>query len=242
MDSQHRHDLQENDLAYALTHWGEIWAKYGNQILWALLAVAVLVAGSRFILAQQHAARENDLRQLALATDPFAARSLADSTSNQVTRARALLLGGDLLLERVKVPVTSPDGQKQRERDLTDAKAMYEQVLQIKGLHKLYAINARLGLATVTENQQDFAAAEGHYKVVQDLAGKDVPRLALMAQARLAMLERAKQPVVFGAEPLPPSQAPALQFPLVPDDQRSPLQLPENEGPLRLPNAPKAGR
>ncbi len=219
MDREHKEHLKQSDLEYFLTHFNEVWAKYGNKLLTIVLLVVVVIMVVRIIERNAATTSETELRKLAEAQSGFDFRSAAETASSPDVKARALLRGGDSLLEKVRTAI-GEDGKARSnediERDLQDAAAMYGDVLKIDGAHKIYRLNARLGLAAVAESRRDWDAATAEYKKVAAEAG-DYSVIAYRAKARLAMMPRLMKRITFGPEKAPelPGDQP-LEFPLVP--------------------------
>lgn len=219
MDREHKEQLKQSDLEYFLTHFGEIWGKYGNKLLTIVLAIVVVVMIMRIVERNAATSSETELRKLAEARTGFDFRSAADAATSGSVKARALLRGGDFLLDKVRTATGENGGKRSDDeikRDLDDAGAMYGDVLKIKGAHDVYSLNARLGLAAIAESRRDWDAARTEYEKVSADAG-NYTIIAYRAKARLAMMPRLKKKITFGPEKAPelPGGQP-LRFPLVP--------------------------
>jgi predicted negative regulator of RcsB-dependent stress response len=225
MDSEHRHELKQNDLQEFLTHFKDFWAKWGNTITVVVLVVVIAVTGYRFIKDRHMSARERALSELATLTTPTALMDLARSTDDEVVRARAYLKGGDLILHRLAMPVSEragadgpaakPMDAAERDRHLAEAASMYGQVAA-KPPHQIYGIAARLGLGAVAESQGKWDDAAAAYEQVASDAAANFPALAGQARMRLAMLERLRVPVVFAPEPATPEPGAAVDLDALP--------------------------
>jgi len=198
MDSEHRHELKENDLADFLAHFGQWWAKHGTKLLTVVLVLAVAFTGKRWYDMRTVAAKENAWRDLAETTSPEGYRSVALTHPNAAVRALAYLRGADLLLANTAVGDDSDLAETSQTLD--SAALMYEQVINDRQTHLVYKLNAQLGLAAVAEGGRDWDAARQHYQSVIDQAGTQYTTIAKQAQARAAMLDRLEKPVVFGPE------------------------------------------
>ena len=112
MDSQHRHELQQSDLAEFIAHFGEWWRKHGFKTLLLLL----IVVGAAFIyrtyrtgVANTHDRAWFDLDQ-ATSADQY--HGVAREHDVPAIRALAHLRAGDWSLRRALAPdleVTSGD-------------------------------------------------------------------------------------------------------------------------------------
>lgn len=214
MDSEHRHELKENDLQEFLENFGDFWKKYGNVILTVLAVVVIIYAGQRLWRDRAESARENAWTELAGATAPQAAERIAVDYSNPTVQAIAYLKAGDLYLAKGSMPDTASaraetlEGEnpyeQQREQALQSAEGRYQQVQQLK-VPKVYHLNAMLGLAAVAENRRNWQQAEQWYDQVLAAAGDQYVTLAELARAKKALLPQLQQKVVFA-----PDQEPGL--------------------------------
>lgn len=207
MDSQHRHELKENDLVEFLTHFGQWWGKHGGKILTVVLVLAVVVTGKRWFDASTAAATEKAWRDLADTTSPEGYRSVALSHQDPAVRALAYLRGADLLLAK---SATASDDQHTTNdsttagssQDLDSAALMYQQVVDDQDVHPAYRLNALLGLAAVAEGRRDWDQARNLYLQVTEQATVHYGAIAERAQSRAKMLDRLKKPVVFAPDPV----------------------------------------
>lgn len=231
MDSEHRHELQENDLAEFFAHFGEWWQKYGNITLIVVMAIVLAVAGWRFISFRSAQAHENAWTDLAFATSPETFRAVAQSHDNPAVKTLAYLHGGDLLLgqaitgETPALPTSpqddtdaspgAPAAPLDRDALLSGARTLYEQALQ-SAPHVVYRINAHLGLASVAETQSRWDDARQHYEQAIEAAGAGFATLAEQARIRLDMLSNLRQPVVFAPDAPAAGDAAAAVAPVIP--------------------------
>ncbi len=209
MDSEHRHELQENDLAEFIANFGEWWSKHGNTVLTVILVVSVVFLGKRWIDARAESAHEQAWSDLATATSPESFRHTAESHDNPAVRALAYLQGGDLLLAQSKKNQdASPDAAPSTAPPLTpdqalhEAELMYKQVLADPNTHTVFKLNAHLGLATVAESRQLWNEAQQQYQAIIDTAGPGYDAIAGQARARLANLDELAKPIYL-VEPTP---------------------------------------
>ncbi len=244
MDADHRHELKENDLAEFITHFGQWWSKHGNKLLLSALVISVVILGRQWLHTRSAAAQENAWADLAGATSPDSYRLVALSHDNPTVRAMAYLRGADLLLnEAVAGPGdddnTANDSAKlTAQQSLQEAAAMYNQVIQDNQAPLAFHLNAGLGLAAVAEGQRDWPQAKQLYEQVIDQAGAAFPTIAHQAQARLDMLDRLREPVVFA--PDPPKEDTVFTPPsLTPDVKVPSLLLPDGDTPDNPPTEPQ---
>lgn len=98
MDSEHRHELQENDLRESLSNWRETWDKYGTPITVAVLLVVVVFAGYRLYDTYTASKREAAWGELSQTSSPEGLAQVAEQHSLQPVRMLALLRAADLHL------------------------------------------------------------------------------------------------------------------------------------------------
>jgi len=218
MDADHRHELKENDLAEFLGNFGPWWAKHGNTLLIAVLVVAAVFFGKRFIESRNAAVLEEAWADLAQATSPESYRLVAQSHELPAVRALADLRGADLWLAKAAAPMpdTEPTPQGSQaatpvltaEQFLDEAAMVYGRVANDPQAHLVFKLNAHLGLAAVAESRQDWAQAQQQYTWVTEHAGPGYKVIAAQAKARQGQLDRLKRPVVFGPDPDPPATEP----------------------------------
>lgn len=220
MDSQHRHELQENDLANALTGARSIWndkdwwTRYGNKILLVLLLLSSAFLAKTWADNRTAAAHEQQWADLGMANSPESLDGVASSYSDTTVKSLALLRAGDLLAQRaaagemVVTSFTDPTATQPSTvttdpaKDAADAILRYQKVIGMDRVNPLVRLNAMLGLASTYEDQKDWTNAKATYEQVMD-QGKDVsPILAVRAKNRLEILPRLSEPVVFAPEPV----------------------------------------
>lgn len=226
MDSQHRHELQENDLQRFILHFRAWWELYWRPVVLAISLVALVIMARRFLIERGELARQTAQEELAMISNPEAAKAVARSNDDPVIKAQALLAGADLSLARAVNPaaaepvretsgtttapaapaVTSPATL------IKTAGEMYKSVLALSDVNPVFFINARLGLAAVAEAQSDWPEAKAQYQQTIKLAEKDFPVIAAQARARLETLEQLQTPITF-APAAPVTTAPAAAVP-----------------------------
>ena len=223
MDADHRHELKENDLAEFITNFGSWWSKHGTTLLIAVLVIAAVLVGKRFVESRNAAVQEEAWSDLALASSPESYRAVAQSHSLQTVQALADLRGADLWLEKAVAPAPLPKEEAAADTPETTASASitqqaldeaalaYERVANDSQAHHVFKLNAHLGLAAVAEGREDWAQAHKQYTRVIEQAGTGYEAIAAQAKARMAQLDRLKNPVVFGPDPEPVATTPAPQ-------------------------------
>lgn len=253
MDSEHRHELEQNDLAVFLTNFGQWWSKYGN---WTLITVLVIVAGytgQRLIATQREIAHERAWADLALTTSPDVANSIAGSHPEPV-RSLLLLRGADLLLNEVtfpRKPQTPADESAEQKpavdpardpaKDLQTARMMYQQVIDAKAAHDVIHYNAWLGLAAVAEAQKNWDEARSIYEKVGADAQAAYPAISAQAKGRLAMLPDLGQPIRMAADPVKisvPAATPELTTPAISLDPAAAVKAALDAKPAEADAAP----
>lgn len=265
MDSQHRHDLKENDLANLLTGaksvWNDKdwWTRYGNKILLVILVVAAIFLAKMWSDRRFAAAHEQQWADLSLANSPESYDAIASSYSDPAIKSLALLRSGDLLAARAASgesiinTLTDPAASQPSKvttdpkQDATNAVLRYQEVVGLNGVTPLVRLNALLGMASAYETLGDWAKASTTYEEVQSKAKDVSPVLEVRAKNRLAMLPRLSEPVIFAPEPVvtstPETQGGPLPLPglgtLPMPAQKKPVAEPATE-PAAEPAAPEA--
>jgi len=208
MDSEHRHELKENDLAEFLHHFGQFWSKWGNSILLGLLIGLVVVFGVHHLRTRAAQKLERALSDLHLETTPAGLADVAARTDLVAVKAEAYLRAGEMLLTRAVMPdapdATSPRTDEERKLDLDEAQTMLQRVVELPDVSPAFQFNAKLTLAAVAETRHEWDKAAEIYQGVKTDAAKDYPPLADRASMRLAMLDRLKQPVHLVPDPPKP--------------------------------------
>lgn len=226
MDTEHRHELKENDLAVFLSNFGEWWGKYGRHALILILIVVAVILFMRFTKSRSELRHESDWSRLATTTSPDVFYRLAEEMTDPAAAALANIRGAAAYNDRVTHPslVATPDesggtagtdadatpdttGVNSTDKDavfLDRAERMLKRVLEDERVPELYKLNALMVLAAVKENRGDFDAARQTYEELASRA-KNVGQTALQDQAQLQsqMVDRLRTPIVFGPEPEP---------------------------------------
>ncbi|MCC7146885.1 MAG: tetratricopeptide repeat protein [Phycisphaeraceae bacterium] len=209
MDSEHRHDLKENDLAEFVRHFGQFWEKWGNTLLMGVLVVLLVVVANQYWRDRTVRLREEAWGQLHEETSPAGLKDLAENTGNKTVKALASLQAADLLMSGNGAdqagPTTAPavKTEEQKQQDLADAEQLYQAVLDQAEVGEVIRLNARLGLASVAEAKKSWDQARKLYQqVIADAEAAKQEGLAIQARGRLAMLDRLSEPMPFAPEPV----------------------------------------
>lgn len=117
MDSQHRHELKENDLAEALTNWRDVWDKYGTPLTLAILVVVLVFAGYRLFGYYQTTTHETAWSDLAATASPEGMAEVADDHGVKPVQLLALLQGADLYLNEAVFPPEIADAAAVGDRE-----------------------------------------------------------------------------------------------------------------------------
>lgn len=200
MDSQHRHELEQNDLQEFLAHFKQWWAKHGQSVMIIITVCVVAFAGYRLYRSSQ--VREHDAAwmDLATSTSPFSYSEVAEKHSDPTVRALAHLRAGDLLRKQAFVPTAEQDANPDPERDLNSAADHYQQVLD-NSPGTAFTYNAYVGLATVEESRSNFDAARDYYEKAKAAAADEMPHVIARIDERIATIDRLSQPVVMVDRP-----------------------------------------
>jgi predicted negative regulator of RcsB-dependent stress response len=251
MDSEHRHELKENDLEQFLRNFKEWWGKHGNFLLVVILLAVLVFGGVRLYRGRLRDLHNQAWSDLANATSPEVYRQVVSEHDNPTVQALALLRAGDLQLQRAtQPPQTDSLGQTKpettlspadRQAALEDATGLYQQVLQQDTAPPLIKLNARVGLASIAEARKQWDQARELWEAVKKDAGDTLPVIRAQAEGRLAMLDQLKSPVEFapdkpaitpnipGNENAKPSPEPDTKKPA--DDAAKPEPKPETPKP-----------
>lgn len=219
MDSEHRHELKENELAEFFRNFGQFWNKWGNSLLLVVLVVLVAVVAIQMVTGHRYREHEQTWESLEFEQSPAGLAAVAESVNDPHVRALAHLRAGDALLrtepslgaaDELGVETSTLDTATRR-RKLTEAAGHYEAVREATGVDPIYKVNALLGLAAVAEGLEQWELAGQRYDQVMAEAGEiDQPALAEHAQQRAKMLDRLREPMtlapVVAAVPAVPAE------------------------------------
>lgn len=234
MDSEHRHELKENDLEHFLSNFGEWWKKYGSTLLlWVLLIALVIVGFNLYgnVRSSSHDAAWDDL---ALTTNPETYPLVAEDHRNKTVKVLANLWGADAQLQQALTTAQADGAGDNPIGPLAQAEGLYKEVLALTD-EPLYRANAYLGLASVAESKGQFDEAGKFYDQAIATAGERYAALKMRAEQRKVMLNRIAEPVTFGRTSLLPPEPPAApaateQTP-APTEEAAPAQDDASETP-----------
>lgn len=232
MDSEHRHELQENDLAEFLANFGSWWKKHGNTTIIVVLIISAYIAGKRWYDHSKAQAHEAAWSELAIQSSPESYELFAKGQSDPVIRALAYLRAADQMLSLAAQtpeeptdkdqtdPLTPKDTPDQnntddalngtapdltREQVLDRAASLYQKVVEQVEVHPVYRFNALLGLAAVAEGAGQWPEATRYYNLLLEEAGSGYESIASQARVKLAMLDQITTPIEFAPDPTPPT-------------------------------------
>jgi len=221
MDSQHRHELEQNDLLEFITHLREWWIKNGLKTL--LLVLAVMVCLFLYVMQKQKAKDTHDSAwgDLSSASSPESLRGVAKAHIEPGIAVHAYLRAADLSLAKAlgQGQFIEKEGElpalddAQRKQLLDSAGEDYQHIVDNQSAHTAVKLNAMLGLASVAEFRHQWDQARELYDRVQQMAKDKYQVIELEAKARADALDRAAVPVMFA----PPDPEPASDDTLQPD-------------------------
>lgn len=168
MDSEHRHELAENDLARILKDFGAKFEGFGGPIVAGCIAVLAIVIGFAVVRGQSAATSKEAWKKLASATIPENFETVADDYPDTEIAAWAKVNQGRLSLQE-----GIRDAFQDREssqRAFADAKGAYEAALGNPAAPEEVREKALFGLATYEEavSTGDTAAAIAAYQRLVD--------------------------------------------------------------------------
>ncbi|MEM6553359.1 MAG: hypothetical protein AAF750_14680 [Planctomycetota bacterium] len=196
----------------------DLSGKYGNAVFGVLAIAALLYAAFTFYgyIQQQRLVDATEALDAA-GVDPAAYLAVADEHGMVANRAK--LRAADLWLQQANQPVSAEFTAEQKATALNNAGNTFQTVID-SDAPAIYTLNARLGLASVLENQSDWNGAKQQYQaVIEQGNAEHYPALAGLAQARLALVDAIANPLPFAPEPVatqpaatqPTATAPATQ-------------------------------
>jgi len=212
MDSEHRHELQQNDLEEFLTHFKEWWQKHGTNTLLTILIIVAVIFFYRWYSGREQRMLNTAYTELANAADPYAMTELAgeyDHIEGFAAAAR-LRAANQLTRQALGLETTAaaqedaPVGEE-RQNMLEQARGLYQRVVESGSTTQLQVLNARFGLAAVQETLGDFEAAQQQYQTIQDEAGDQWSVLAARAKRLSSNISDIRQPIEFPEPPAPPA-------------------------------------
>ncbi|MCC7408003.1 MAG: tetratricopeptide repeat protein [Phycisphaeraceae bacterium] len=204
MDSEHRHDLKENDLEDFFRNFREFWEKWGNTLLMAVLAVLVGVLVTRFVNQWRQQRHDQAWEALITETSPLGLEEVAKQAQDPTVSILASLQAGEAALRGKPADTVSLGGLSDARRtELTSAKADFQRVIDNPAADETFKLNAMLGLAAVMEELgQPDEATKLYQQVIERGKASHQPAIAAEAEGRMAMVPRLSEPMRFGPEPV----------------------------------------
>ncbi len=234
MDSQQRHELEQNDLAAFLGDFGTFWNRWGTPIVGTLALAALIFAGYNLITQRAHSSRETAWLDLFGSTSVESLQLVAEDTNNAAVRTLANLRAGDLRVAEANALEVAAGRPL-----LEEARAHYRAALDAAP-HKVYELNALEGLAVVAESLYETDGARELYERVKSAAGQGYPQWAARADRHLALLAEVSTPVTFAPEPPPETpEASATETAVTPETPET-TENPAPESPEIAPNRPES--
>lgn len=223
MDSKQRHELETNELREFFDNFKDFWDRHGNNILIVFIVVVGGYALYNLYNNWQSGKQEDAAMALIETNDPAVLLTVAQDHAPIFNEA--MKRAGDQFHARARQHLIAGDTDEAK-KDLENAANSY-QSLADKTNSDLYKINAYLGLARVSESQEQWDKAEGFYKQARDLAGETYAFLGNLAKQGLDTLPSLRHPHPFGQDTAPPAaENPADAGDGVPDFLRKPEQAP----------------
>ncbi|MEM6393802.1 MAG: hypothetical protein AAF797_13595 [Planctomycetota bacterium] len=199
----------------------DLSGKYGNAVFGVLAIAALLYAAFTFYgyIQQQRLVDATEALDAA-GVDPAAYLAVADDHGMVANRAK--LRAADLWLQQANQPVSATFTAQQKADALTNAGSTFQALID-SDAPAIYTLNARLGLASVLENQSNWDAAKQQYQaVIEQGNAEHYPALAGLAEARLALVDAIANPLPFAPEPEPEVTTPATQPATAPTTRPAP--------------------
>jgi len=217
MDSQHRHELKENDLQNAIKGAKDFWGKHQFRVLSAAVLIAGLIFFVRFQNASEIADHENTWMALNTQADPEVLKAVARDAEDPRARAVASMRVANQLLVTAMDP-NAKSGEEENVKPLTDEERaemvkqaqVYYQAAINESPSPVTKFNARLALATIAENQRKWDDAAKQYDAIVEAskASKGLRWWGQQAEMRKTQLARIGEPIIWGKEeivvPKPP--------------------------------------
>lgn len=178
MDSQHRREVEENELLefwHAFQGW---WKDNGTQTLLLIAVAALTFTGVRWYQTKDINELNTAYLELEQASSPESTINVAENYSHRPKLVSlALLKAGDMYLNNSTIGMGATADNDTRKAEVQNAIKQYEQVIELN-VSPLVVLNARDGLAKAYEtlaylsgyDQALFAKAKEQYAKMQELA------------------------------------------------------------------------
>ena len=206
MDTEHRHELKENELYEFFQHFRDWWEKHGLSTMLLVLVALAAFLFYRWYSGKEHRDLNTAWTALADTSSPEGLVRVADEHADREgVRAYALLQAAHLLSQEAMLGQMGMTGEgepldpEQRELRLERAAELYQRVIQLSE-PRLLVLNARFGLAAVYESMRRFDEAREQYE--QTARGAQLySGLAEIAERKMRELEDLQSPVEFPEAP-----------------------------------------
>jgi len=223
MDSEHRHELKESDLATFLAKAGSLWKRHGLKTMIVVLVALLAILITRASHQRKLALHDQTWSALGTATTPKELLDRVGQFEDPTARALAYLSVASAYNASAALPDTTPDDGAHREKSLEQASNMVKRLLTSDDVPDLIHLNALLLGGAIAENRGDFDAATDRYEqVLAHEAIENEPAIAKRAHFRLAFIPTLQTPQPFGAEPVqddtPATPGEAVSAPPAPVD------------------------
>ena len=216
MDSEHRHELKENDLYEFFRNFKDWWAKHGTQTLLVILVCVLALTGYRYFKGKEARERDAAWADLAAVSTVEGRQQVAGMYPNRPGLANlALLQAADELRTQAfavdelgnPAPATSTEPNEAQRKTLDDAAKLYQRVIDAPQPTEpsLYKLNARMGLGAVYETLGEWDLAKAEYRNVIKEAGA-YRNIAMVADRQIQTMDSRKEPIAF--KPAPPVEVP----------------------------------
>lgn len=231
MDSEERHELQDNDLSSWLQYGLWTFLKQNGSYLLLVLALGFLGYQLWNLYEQKQENKRNaawfDLRTAETADNP-AAKLLDIASSNDYAPVQAeayLKLGSYYGTQLVLEPAELLNKKLSRTDALTKAAGYYKEAIDAMPDDKLIAAKGHLGIASADEDLGEWDKAKAEYEILTDKAGKfaGTPYAALAASRLSGLDDRRNSPRLASMIPPP---APVNPVPQLPSSLQLPGQFP----------------
>lgn len=178
MDSQHRREVEENELLefwHAFQGW---WKDNGTQTLLLIAVAALTFTGVRWYQTKDINELNTAYLELEQASSPESTINVAENYSHRPKLVSlALLKAGDMYLNNSTIGMGATADNDTRKAEVQNAIKQYQQVIDLNAT-PLVVLNARDGLAKAYEtlaylsgyDQELFAKAKEQYTKMQELA------------------------------------------------------------------------
>ena len=169
MDTEHRHELKENDLAQFLANFGQWWSRHGFKSLLIVLVVLVIAVGWRVVRAKARQSQEQTWAELATTSSPSVFEVLGRNAARPaVARALANLRAASLYNDRASLPgaagrAEAEDAESAEAGLLDRVEALIQMVLDDDQVPQLLKLNAWLIQGAAKETAGRFDQAKSCY-------------------------------------------------------------------------------